>query len=142
MQRSTSANRAATSVRREIRLRYGHHAVTIILRDGNHGTRRAHMKETDMTQFQTISTAAAPPKDQASVWAAAIAERFGGLRIDTFRRGDFAGTITHSSVGDIQICRLSAQAHRAANAPRSLAQRQRSYKIAMQLAGHSEFEQD
>jgi AraC-like DNA-binding protein len=100
------------------------------------------MKETDMTRFQTISTATAPPKDQADVWAAAIAERFGGLRIDTFRRGDFDGTITHSSTDDIQICRLSAQAHRAANAPRSSAQRQRSYKIAMQLAGHSEFEQD
>lgn len=95
-----------------------------------------------MTRFQTISTATAALKDQANVWAAAIAERFGGLRIDPLKRSDFIGTITHSSTRDLQICRLSAQAHRAANAPRSSAKRQRNYKIAMQLAGHSEFEQD
>jgi AraC family transcriptional regulator, positive regulator of tynA and feaB len=96
-----------------------------------------------MNEMQTLTTDRAPPNEQCAIWSKAIAERFGGLRIDTDGRRAFAGSIRHCTAGEIQLCRLSAQAHRAANTPRSPGGgKPRNYKIALQLSGHSEFEQD
>jgi AraC-like DNA-binding protein len=96
-----------------------------------------------MSDMQTVSTSGVDPATQSAAWSRAIAERFGGLCIDTYGRSAFAGSIRHCTVGEVQFCRLTAQAHRAANTPRSSSGgRLRNYKIAVQLSGHSEFEQD
>ncbi|WP_087644995.1 AraC-like ligand-binding domain-containing protein [Caballeronia choica] len=95
-----------------------------------------------MSEMQIVSTSRVDPAAQSAIWSQALAERFGGLRIDTYGRSAFAGSIRHCTVGEVQFCRLSAQAHRAANTPRSPGGNRRNYKVAVQLSGHSEFEQD
>ncbi|WP_321911948.1 AraC-like ligand-binding domain-containing protein [Burkholderia cepacia] len=95
-----------------------------------------------MGHFKTSSTSAARPHEQASLWAHLLGCHFSGLRSDALHDESFDGNIEQRSYEGIQLCRLTAQAHRASHSGCAGTPTDSGYKLVFQQQGISEFEQD
>ena len=91
-----------------------------------------------MVMTEVLRTAEVAEADRFAQWRHWISSTFVPMECARVSRRPFSGEVAHWTLGDLQVSRVDADAHRASRTPRMIAARDEDcYKVGLAIRGSS-----